>query len=179
MKNQRPPLNIPVPPEPILEQAVGFQNDRNVRYLALWWEPAGDEAMLSDGFVTFTGHWPGYMAFIHHKSIQLHLAIYNLGSSDEPAEYRLVVDLLERKAYIAKCKEAEMVLGSQRYQEITQTKSVSVTSEEIEALIQSFVVEIETLPSMEDLLRLMEEDQKAVDAHTGWLDNQQTLIHQW
>ena len=69
MKNQRPPLNIPVPPEPILEQAVGFQNDRNVRYLALWWEPAGDEAMLSDGFVTFTGHWPGYMAFIHHKSI--------------------------------------------------------------------------------------------------------------
>ena len=83
-----------------------------------------------------------------------------------------MVDLLERKAYIAKCKEAEMVLGSQRYQEITQTKSVSVTSEEIEALIHSFVVEIETLPSMEDLLRLMEEDQKAVDAHTGWLDNQ-------
>ena len=58
MENTLTVLAIPVPPEPILEQAVGYRNDRNAHYLALWWEPCGDEAMVSDGFITFTGHWP-------------------------------------------------------------------------------------------------------------------------
>jgi len=62
-----------------LEQAVRYTNTRGARYLTLWWEPAGDEAMVSDGFVSFTGHWPGYLAFIHHKYVYSHLAIYNLG----------------------------------------------------------------------------------------------------
>ena len=55
MQNQMTVLPIPVPPAPILEQAVGYQNDRHARFLALWWEPCGDEVMVSDGFVTFTG----------------------------------------------------------------------------------------------------------------------------
>ena len=109
MNPQLTQLDIPVPPAPILEQAVGYENTHNARYLSLWWEPAGDEAMVSDGFVTFTGHWAGYLAFIHHKLLYHHLAIYNLGSSDDPAEYRLVVDLQERKAYIAKTCDAEIV----------------------------------------------------------------------
>ena len=72
------PLDIPVPPAPILEQAVGYTNTRGAHYLTLWWEPAGDEAMVSDGLVTFTGNWSGYLAFVHHKFIYHHLAIYNL-----------------------------------------------------------------------------------------------------
>ncbi len=104
-------LAIPVPPAPVLERAVGYQNIRNARFLALWWEPAGDEAMVSDGFATFTGDWPGYLAYVQHKAVYQHLVSYNLGSSDEPAEYHLVINLLERKAYMARSRDAEMVLA--------------------------------------------------------------------
>ena len=52
MENTLTVLAIPVPPEPILEQVVGYRNDRNAHYLALWWEPYGVEAMVSDGFIT-------------------------------------------------------------------------------------------------------------------------------
>ena len=91
---------IPVPPSPVLEQAVGYENNKGARYLALWWEPGGDEAMVSDGYVTFTGHWPGYLAYVHHPSVYPYLVTYNLGSSDDLAEYRLVIDLQERQAFV-------------------------------------------------------------------------------
>lgn len=171
MKNQMTPLNIPVPPVPILEQAVGYENTRDARYLALWWEPSGDEAMVSDGFVTFTGHWPGYLAYIHHTSVYCFLSPYNLGSLEDPAEYRLMIDLEERTAYIAQSSESEKILSAQWKQEVTQTEPVSISSEELEELIQSFLVETETLPSMEELLRSMDENRKAVDALTWWLDD--------
>ena len=76
-------LKIPVPPAPILEQAVGYRNARDARFLALWWEPCGDEAMVSDGFETFTGNWRGYQAYVLHKSVISQLKAYNLGSSDD------------------------------------------------------------------------------------------------
>jgi hypothetical protein len=69
------PMDIPVPPAPILERAVGYQNNRDARYLALWWELAGDEAMVSDGLVTFTGHWAGYL--VDCKSCFDGLAFFN------------------------------------------------------------------------------------------------------
>ena len=52
MENLMLQLNIPVPPAPLLEQAMGYQNYRNAHFLALWWEPCGDEVMVSDGLVT-------------------------------------------------------------------------------------------------------------------------------
>ena len=88
------PLSIPVPPAPILERAVGYQNERNARYLALWWEPCGDEVMVADGYVSFTGHWSGYLAFIQHRRIYPLLVGLNLGSSEEAADYHLVIDLV-------------------------------------------------------------------------------------
>ncbi len=104
---------IPVPPSPVLEQAVGYENNKGARYLALWWEPGGDEAMVSDGYVTFTGHWPGYLAYIHHPSVYPYLVTYNLGSSDDLAEYRLVIDLQERQAFIARARRQSICWPSQ------------------------------------------------------------------
>ena len=103
---------IPVPPSPVLEQAVGYENNKGARYLALWWEPSGDEAMVSDGYITFTGHRPGYLAYVHHPSVYPCLATYNLGSSDDLAEYRLVVDLQERQAFVCPSQEAVNLLAS-------------------------------------------------------------------
>ncbi len=164
-------LAIPVPPAPVLERAVGYQNTRNARLLALWWEPAGDEAMVSDGFVTFTGDWPGYLAYVHHKAVYPHLALYNLGSSDEPAEYYLVIDLLERKAYIAKSREAEMVLAHQWGQGSARAEPVLTTMEEFEEMLQGFVEQIQAIPSMEEVRQRMDEDRQAVERLVFWLDD--------
>jgi len=163
-------LNIPVPPAPILEQAVGYQSDRNARFLALWWEPAGDEAMVSDGFVTFTGNWSGYLAFVHHKAVYPYLRPYTLGSSDAPADYRLVVDLLERKAYIARCREAETVLAGQWESVTPQAEPVSLSTQEFEDLLRDFMEQVQAVPSMEEIKQRMERDQQAVESLICWLN---------
>ncbi|HMN13796.1 MAG TPA: hypothetical protein PKD55_15900, partial [Bellilinea sp.] len=48
------PLSIPVPPAPLLEQAVGYPRGEGARYLALLWEACGDEGMVSDRYISFT-----------------------------------------------------------------------------------------------------------------------------
>lgn len=165
------PILISVPPAQILERAVGYQSNRDAHYLALWWEPAGDEAMVSDGFVTFTGHWPGYLAYVHHAAVYPFVASYNLGSSDNQAEYRLVIDLQERKAYVAKSRDAEKVLAGQWSQETLQTEPISLSAEDIEVLLQGFEEQNLPLPTIDELRNQIEEDRKAVETLTRWLDN--------
>jgi len=165
-------LNIPVPPAPILEQAVGYHYNRNARFLALWWEPADDEAMVSDGFVTFTGHWPGYLAFVHHRAVYPYLKSYNLGSSDEPANYSLLIDLKERKAFIALKKEGDKVVAGNWQVEANQSEPISLSTEDLETLIQAFVEQTQNLPTMEELKAQMEKDRRAIAALTRWLDYQ-------
>ena len=170
MEKQLTQLNIPVPPAPILEQAVGYRNYRNARFLALWWEPCGDEAMVSDGLVTFTGLWPGYLAYVQHRSVHFQLAAYNLGSSEDPAEYRLVIDLENRQAFIAPCKEAEGLLTSQWG--TSREKPVAISSEEMEKWLADLSEQLSHFPSMDKLLSQMAEDQKHVATLQHWLDEQ-------
>jgi hypothetical protein len=170
MEKQMTQLNIPVPPVPILEQAVGYRNERHARFLALWWEPCGDEAMVSDGFVTFTGHWPGYLAYVQHRAVHPQLAAYNLGSSEDPAKFRLVIELEERLAFIAPCKEAERLLFSQWG--TSQEKPVTISSEEMEKWLADLSEQLSHFPSMDELLSQMAEDQKHVAILRQWLDEQ-------
>ena len=130
---------IPVPPSPVLEQAVGYENNKGARYLALWWEPGGDEAMVSDGYITFTGHWPGYLAYVHHPSVYPYLVTYNLGSSDDLAEYRLVIDLQERQAFVRPSQEAVNLLASQWETATEHLESVSLSSKDLDDLIKEFL----------------------------------------
>jgi hypothetical protein len=171
MEKQLTQLNIPVPPAPILEQAVGYRNERHARFLALWWEPCGDEAMVSDGFITFTGHWPGYLAYVQHRSVYAHLAAYNLGSSEEPAEFRLVIDLQDRQAFIAPGKEAERLLISQWQRGPVMEKPFSFSSEDLEKWVEGFIGQ-HPIPSMEELMRRMDEDKNWVATLQRWLDDQ-------
>ncbi len=151
---------------------MGYENTRNARYLSLWWEPGGDEAMVSDGFVTLTGHWAGYLAFIHHKSIYHHLAIYNLGSSDDPAEYRLVVDLHERKAYIARNRDGEAVVAGQWEIIPNLAGQVLLSPEDFDTLLQNFNEQMQFIPSMNEIRQRMEKDHQAVGTLLRWLDDQ-------
>lgn len=170
METQTTQLKIPVPPAPVLEQAVGYRNYRGARYLALWWEPCGDEAMVSDGFVTFTGLWPGYLAFVQHRAVHPQVAAYNLGSSEEPAEYRLVIDLDQRLAFIAPCREAEGLVTSQWGN--PQEKPVTISPAEMETWLADLTEQLSHFPSMDELLSQMAEDQKYVETLQHWLDEQ-------
>lgn len=69
MDFQKTNLRIHVPSASIFDRTVGFPNQRNVRFLTLWWQPCEDEAMVSDGLGTFTGFWPGYLAYVQHRAV--------------------------------------------------------------------------------------------------------------
>ena len=168
MQPQMDLLSIPLPPVPILERAIGYKNDREVRFLALWWEPCGDELMVSDGFMTFTGNWSGYLAYVHHKKIYPYLKAYNLGSSDESAEYHLVVDLQERKVYVARSTEAEMILAEQWT--MAQAELAFVSVECLDDLCPEILEQMQSLPSMDEIMHQMDVDDRAVRTLTQWLN---------
>jgi hypothetical protein len=125
---------------------------------------------VSDVFVIFSGHRAEYLAFIHHKLIYHHLAIYNLGSSDDPAEYRLVIDLQERKAYIAKTANAETVVAGQWEVIPNLAGQVLLSSDDFEDLLQNFIEQVQFIPSMEEVSQRMEKDHQAVESLLRWLD---------
>jgi hypothetical protein len=179
METQMIQLNTPVPPAPLLEQAVGYRNYRNTHYLALWWDPCGDEVMLSDGLVTFTGLWPGYLAYVQHSTVHPHLTDYNLGSSDCQADYHLVIDLMERRAFISTSREADHLLAAQWQKDavgvcptLAQEKPLSLSSEEMEKWLQDLEQQLTHFPSMDELLSQMSEDEKRVASLEQWLDDQ-------
>jgi hypothetical protein len=162
------PIAIPVPPAPLLEQAVGYQNSKTARYLALWWEPCGDEAMVSDGLVSFTGHWPGYLAYVQHRHVFHHLAACPLGSSEEPARMKLIIDLRERKGMVAMAREANQFLAAQWQLEDSSEKTLVLNPGELETLVELFFQQ--PVPSMDEVTHRMEEDHQHVVALQHWLD---------
>lgn len=79
--------------------------------------------MVSDGLVTFTGLWPGYLAYVQHKSVRPLLTEFNLGSSENPADYHLIIDLVERRAFVAPCKVADRFQATQWKQGVKLEKT--------------------------------------------------------
>jgi hypothetical protein len=58
----------------------------------MWWTPLGDELMFSDGTITATGNYRGWLAFCAHPLTRLFLNPYELGNSEHEAEHWLLVD---------------------------------------------------------------------------------------
>lgn len=42
-------IRVPVPPEPLLEDAVGYCNSSPTKYLGIWGKRCRDKAMISGG----------------------------------------------------------------------------------------------------------------------------------
>jgi hypothetical protein len=164
-------LRIPVPPASILERAVGYQNQKNARYLALWWEPCGDEVMVSDGIVSFTGHWPGYLVYVQHPLVGPALIGYNMGSSEEFATHRLLIDLDTRQASVVLAAECERVLSSQ-WTKQPRNPPVTLFMEDLEPVLREWARSLQADVSMEAVMSRMAEDQKAVDTLRAWMDAQ-------
>ena len=125
--------------------------------------------MVSDGFVTFTGHWPGYLAYIQHRHVYHHLAACPLGSSEEPARMKLIIDLLERKGMVALAREADRFLAAQWQPKDIPERTLVLNSSDLEDLVDHFIQQ-HPVPSMEEVMRRMEEDRQHVAALQHWLD---------
>jgi hypothetical protein len=83
---------------------------RQARYLAIRWKAAADEAMWSDGRTTTDGWWQGFLAYVQHPRVEPYLEPYDLVSSEEPVAYYLLLDLVERQAYIGTARQVTRFL---------------------------------------------------------------------
>ena len=92
------------------------------RWVALYWQPAGDELAWDDGHGSGAGqldHWL-YLAFLHELgpgrgNIYGWLVEHavDLGSSEEPATHWLVVDRTKNRAYAAPVAIARAIVRAQ------------------------------------------------------------------
>lgn len=89
--------------------ALGYEGE--ARYVAIWWEPAGDEACYGDGKAMLCGAaWPTYLALLDHNFPADHPAHWLLGSSETPATCHLVIDRLTEWAWLVAADQADGVL---------------------------------------------------------------------
>lgn len=126
------PLAAPVPP--MLEAAIGY--DGPARWVAFYWQSAGDEACWDDGRSSLCGaNWPAYLAYTQHQKVWPHLALYDFGSSDEPARHWLVLDRETRQLYAAPWDVAAAALRLQERSDPLPTLGELPTADELLALL--------------------------------------------
>ena len=96
--------------------ALGYTYGR--RFVALFWEPCGDEACYDDGQSYACGmsdNWL-YLDFIRQQHVRRWLEEHglNLGNSEEPARHWLVADALTGDLYAAPSREASALVRHQQ-----------------------------------------------------------------
>jgi hypothetical protein len=95
--------------------AFGYPGGR--RFVALYWEPCGDEACYDDGAASACGlcdNWL-YLGFVHSADVGRWLdenAIH-LGNSDEGARHWLIIDASTGEVYSTPRQEAYPILLQQ------------------------------------------------------------------
>jgi hypothetical protein len=95
--------------------AFGYPGGR--RFVALYWEPAGDEATYDDGTSSACGlsnNWL-YLDFIHQLPVAgwLEENGIHLGNSDQPASHWLVIDSTTGELYAAPRRQAHAIVFRQ------------------------------------------------------------------
>jgi hypothetical protein len=95
--------------------AFGYREGR--RFVALYWEPSGDEACYDDGVSYACGmsdNWL-YLRFVHRPEVRRWLDEQglNLGNSDEPATHLLIADAVTGDLYAAPRREALEIVRRQ------------------------------------------------------------------
>jgi hypothetical protein len=79
----------------------------------MWWTPLGDELMFSDGAVTPTGNYRGWLSFCVHPVTRLFLNAYELGSSEPEAEHWLLGDRHLATVEVGSAHDVRALLATQ------------------------------------------------------------------
>jgi hypothetical protein len=173
MSNLIPLINIPVPP--MLEQALGYEDQH--RYVAFWWEPAGDELAWNDGQCSIVGaNWHAWLTYIQHPRVAHCLEPYELGNSDEPARHWLLLDRQERTLYVGTTPDVARFLA----QHTPPTPAIP-PGEDAVSLEDALNMGIDKLfasmrqippPDPDEIRKRMEEQARLEADLKTWLDHQ-------
>jgi hypothetical protein len=104
-------VRLPLPCPPQLVELSGY--DGSGRLIALWWSPFGDQLMVSDGSLTATGRWRGWLCFCEHPLVGLFLEPYRLGDSDDEGEHRLLVNRYLGTLDVGLARDVQQLLATQ------------------------------------------------------------------
>jgi hypothetical protein len=151
--------DIPVPP--MLEEALGYSGKS--RYVAFYWEAAGDELVWEDGRAKLIGaNWPAWLIFVRHCRVARHLAPYQLGSSESEAAHKLLLDRQERTLYVGERKQVARFLA--QYVLLAPVLS----PEQIQNRMQEKVKR--SPPDRAEVRKRIEEETQGIAAIQSWLD---------
>jgi hypothetical protein len=158
------PLNVPVPP--LLSKAIGYPG--KARYVSFQWTPYGDEADYSDGRLSGTGNWQGFLAYIQHPAVSPFLKEYDLGSSDSEARHALILDRNKLEIMITPVREAQAFLSAQWPPQppirMNKEEYLAMVSQSLKNVKQPNEIDIE------EVQRRIEEHYALVEDMQRWLD---------
>ena len=158
---------IPVKLPESFEEALGYPGQ--LKWVAFYWEPCGDEAMFDDGICSGDGNWWGYQAFVDHPNVAPWLSPYDLGSSDAEATHWLLCDLETREVYVGERELVRSFLINEAKRVLPQLPIVEASPEELKGVLAKMLdplrEELKQLPapSMEEVEEKMRKDQEAVE----------------
>jgi hypothetical protein len=158
------PVNIPVPP--MLASAIGYKGE--ARFASFQWTPYGDVAEYSDGRMSATGNWQGFLAYIQHPAVSPPLEKYDLGSSESEAKYALILDREEFEVFIAPVREAEDFLKEQWPTDPTTRRSQEEYVAKIDIALKKMNQPRKI--DVEEIQQRIKEQFALIEAMQQWLD---------
>lgn len=106
------PFTLP----PLFAEQLGYRGDR--RFVAVHWEPFGDEVTVRDDRSSSTGLGDRYAwsDFFHQRQIRAWLWEHdiNLGNSDEAPTHWLLIDRLTKDGFIVSSDRGRQFIQQQR-----------------------------------------------------------------
>jgi len=158
-------VRLPLPCPSQLIELSGYTG--GARLVALWWSPVGDELMISDGTLTETGRWRGWLCFSGHPLARLFLEPYRLGDSEDENEHQLLVDRYLGTLDVGLSRDVEQLLATQPSELHALTADLSAG--ETEALLQRL------LDVDDERERAKSPQQFHADPHAVWQQEHELL----
>jgi hypothetical protein len=90
-------IKLPLPVPPGFAWFCGYRSTR--RYVAFSWMPVQDGPVYEDGTTSGLGLWKPYSLYLSARFVQRTLFPFELGSVDQKAHHRLLLDRKERIFY--------------------------------------------------------------------------------
>jgi hypothetical protein len=112
------PFQIYAPVPPMLAEACGYTGQvfgllLDARYVGFYWERSGDEANYDDGKASGTGEYTGFLAFVDHPKVAVHLRHCDFGSSETLPRHYLLLDRTNNFLYALPVSLAQQFLHRQ------------------------------------------------------------------
>ncbi len=79
-------------------------------------------------------------------------------------------DLINRKVFIARSGDSEKIMEANHKKDATEIEKRTLADEQMETLIKAFEEGLQEPPSNDELVKSMEDEQKAVMELARWLD---------